>query len=112
MLYNVVLVSAVQHESAIKIRISLLSLPATPDPTPLFIFLIVSWKHTFFSFIYLFTCWVFIAAHRLRSSCGVWASHHGVFSLWSTGWSACGLQELWCMGLLALWPGESSQTRA
>ena len=112
MLYNVVLVSAVQHESAINIRLSLLSLPATPDPTPLFIFLTVSLKHTFFSFIYVFACWVFIAAHRLRSSCGVRASHHGGFSLCSTGWSARGLQELWCTGLLALWPVESSQTRA
>ena len=109
MLYNVALASAVQHESAINIRISLLSLPATPDPTPPFIFLIVSLKHTPFSCIYLFTCWVCIAARRPLSSCSVRASHHGGFSFCGAqagvhvGLSSC------CTGLLAL---RSSQTRA
>ena len=98
MLYDVVLASAVQHESAIKIRISFWSLPATPDPTPLFIFLIVSLKHSFLVvFIYL------LAGSSLLHTGSSPAALSGLLIivaslLWSAGCRARGHLQSWCRG--------------
>ena len=44
------------------------------------------------------------------SRCGVQASHRGGFSCWGTWGLEWGLQELWCMGLVAQLLVESSWT--
>ena len=44
--------------------------------------------------------------HAVFSICGMWAQQ-----FWLTGPRVCGLQQLWCMGLVGQWPMDSSQTR-
>ena len=69
------------------------------------------WKIFLQNFTYLCPCSVFVAVH------GFLQLQDTGFSLWwllllqSTGSGVQSLQQLWCVGFIALWQVESSQTR-
>ena len=61
-------------------------------------------------FIYFGLCWVFVTTHALSLQC-LSFSWRQLLLLQGTVCRVCGLQQLWCMGLVAPWHVESSQTR-